>query len=183
VSIQAGGDDPAVMMVPLRAPSWEFHFWAHLSELARLRSIREADWSARRPLQIGEAGGIPVHWCINDDIVSALIGQDDEAWHIAFLMPVDTIDRLAAEAVDLLPPPDPDQLEFLKRVATVGRRSIRGRRSSTRSCIWCGRVALSAGGLPPWQAVDWHFGRWQDTGVAEKLPCGSERGSSSPPAS
>lgn len=94
-------------MVMLQAPSWEFHFWAHLGELTRLRSIRQADWSARRALQIGDAAGIPVHWCINDDTVTALIGHDDETWHIAFLMPVDTIDRLAAEAADLLPEPDP----------------------------------------------------------------------------
>ncbi|WP_127499939.1 hypothetical protein [Actinoplanes solisilvae] len=109
VSIDSDGDDPAVVVVMLSAPSWEFHFWAHLSELARLRSIREADWSARRSLQIGDARGMPVHWCINKDnnTVSALIGPDDEMWHISFGMPVDTIDRLAAAAVDLLPPPDP----------------------------------------------------------------------------
>ncbi|MFC3987657.1 hypothetical protein [Actinoplanes siamensis] len=104
VFIEADGDDPAVVVVMLQAPTWEFHFLAQLSDLARLRSIRDADWATRSALQIGEAGGIPVHWCINTDAtVSALIGEDDETWHIAFVMPVDAIDRLAAEAVDLLP--------------------------------------------------------------------------------
>jgi hypothetical protein len=108
VSIEPDGDDPAVMVVMLQAPAWEFHFWVHLSELVRLRSIRGADWSARRSLQIGATGGVPVHWCIDkDDTVSALVGQDDETWHIAFRMPVATIDQITAEAVDLLPPPDP----------------------------------------------------------------------------
>ncbi|MEU1969281.1 hypothetical protein ABZ541_24305 [Micromonospora sediminicola] len=107
VSIDRSGDDPAVVVVMLQTPTWEFHFWAHLSELARLRSIRQADWSARRALQIGDAAGTPVHWAINDDTVTALIGHDDETWHIAFSMPVETIDRLAAEAVELLPEPDP----------------------------------------------------------------------------
>ena len=36
-----------------------------------------------------------------------MIGQDDETWDIAFVIPVDTIDRLAAESADFLPPPDP----------------------------------------------------------------------------
>ncbi|SNT28586.1 hypothetical protein SAMN05421812_104247 [Asanoa hainanensis] len=107
VTIDRSGDDPAVAMVMLQAPSWVFHFEAHLGDLARLRSIREADWSARRALRIGDAAGIPVHWAINEDTVTALVGHDDETWHIAFLMPVDTIDRLAAEVVDLLPEPDP----------------------------------------------------------------------------
>ncbi|WP_174528240.1 hypothetical protein [Micromonospora maritima] len=107
VSIDRSGDDPAVVVVMLQTPTWEFHFWAHLSELARLRSIRQADWSARRALQIDDAAGIPVHWAINDDTVTALIGHDDETWHIAFSMPVETIDRLAAEAAELLPEPDP----------------------------------------------------------------------------
>ncbi|MEV4401546.1 hypothetical protein AB0J66_05135 [Actinoplanes sp. NPDC049598] len=89
-------------MIP---PSWEFHFRAPPADLARLRSIREADWAARRALHIGECGGVPVHWSVDSDAtVSALVGADDETWHIAFLMPVDTIDQLAAEAVDLLPP-------------------------------------------------------------------------------
>jgi hypothetical protein len=118
VSIDADRDDAAVVVVMLQDPMWEFHFLAHLSDLVRLRSIRDADWVGRNSLQIGEAGGIPVHWCINTDAtVSALIGEDDETWHIAFAMPVDTIDRLAAEAADLLPPPDtavphPGQLEM-----------------------------------------------------------------------
>ncbi|MEV0330487.1 hypothetical protein AB0H63_29125 [Micromonospora echinospora] len=107
-SIHPSGDhDPAVVMVMLQAASWEFHFRAHLRELARLRSIRQADWSARRALQIGDAAGTPVHWAIHDDTVTALIGHDDETWHIAFLMPVETIDRLSAEAAELLPEPDP----------------------------------------------------------------------------
>ena len=108
MSIEPAGDDPAFVVVVLQAPMWEFHFRAHPTELAQLRSIRDADWAARRSLQVGAAGGVLVHWCINSDAtVSALIGQDDETWHIAFLMPVETIDRLAAEAVDYLPPPDP----------------------------------------------------------------------------
>jgi hypothetical protein len=54
-----------------------------------------------------------------DATVSALIGEDDETWHIAFVMPVDTIDRLAAEAMDVLSPPDtavhhPGQLEMFR---------------------------------------------------------------------
>ncbi len=118
MSIETGADDPAAVVVMVQAPTWQFHFRTHLSDLARLSSIRDADWTARRALHVGEAGGIPVHWCVNADAtVSALIGEDDETWHIAFVMPVDTVDRLAAEAADLIPPaeiaaPHPGQFEM-----------------------------------------------------------------------
>ncbi|OZV74976.1 hypothetical protein CA850_29405 [Micromonospora echinospora] len=123
-------------MVMLQAASWEFHFRAHLRELARLRSIRQADWSARRALQIGDAAGIPVHWAIHDDTVTALIGHDDETWHIAFLMPVETIDRLAAEAAELLPesdPPTPHSGQLPGTAATVPQASTPARPGTCRS--------------------------------------------------
>jgi hypothetical protein len=41
-----------------------------------------------------------------DGTVTALVGNDDETWHIAFVMPADTIDQLLADAVDLLLPAD-----------------------------------------------------------------------------
>ncbi|MGW5667985.1 hypothetical protein [Micromonospora sp. NPDC003776] len=108
VVIDDNRDDPAVVMVMLQGPSWELHVWIYLSELGRLRSLREADWTARRSVQIGEDGaGVPVHWSITDDTLAALIGPDDQTWHTAIFMPLDMIDRLTQEAADLLPPPEP----------------------------------------------------------------------------
>lgn len=108
VVIDNNGEDPAVVMIMLQGSAWELHLWVHLSELARLRSLREADWTARRSMQVGEDGaGTPVHWSIKDGTLTALIGPDDETWHTAISMPLDMIDRLATEAADLLPPPEP----------------------------------------------------------------------------
>ncbi|MFF0175721.1 hypothetical protein Q3V37_14595 [Micromonospora profundi] len=109
VVIDDNREDPAVVMVMLQGPpSWEFHFWIHLSELACLRSVREINWTARRSVQLGEdAAGTPVHWSINDGTLTALTGPDDETWHLAISMPLDTLDRLTAEAANLLPPPEP----------------------------------------------------------------------------
>ncbi|MGY0002594.1 hypothetical protein [Micromonospora sp. I033] len=109
VVIDDNGQDPAVVAVMLQGPpSWEFHFWIHLSDLARLRSLRDANWTALRSVQLGEDGaGTPVHWSIDDDTLTALIGPDDETWHLAISMPVGTLDRLAQETVNLLPPPEP----------------------------------------------------------------------------
>jgi hypothetical protein len=83
VSIDPGGDDPTVVTVMPQAPSWVLHVSAYLSDLVRLRSIRETDRAARRVLQIGDAAGIPVHWRIDDDTVTVLIGHDYVTWHIA----------------------------------------------------------------------------------------------------
>ncbi|MFJ2084553.1 hypothetical protein ACIOBK_18645 [Micromonospora chokoriensis] len=109
VVIDANREDPAVVVVMLQGPpSWEFHFWIHLSELARLRSLRDVNWTAQRSVQLGEDGaGTPVHWSINDDTLTALIGPDDETWHLAISMPLDTLDRLTDGTTDLLPPPEP----------------------------------------------------------------------------
>jgi hypothetical protein len=57
VVIDDNREDPAVVLVMLQGPpSWEFHFWIHLSELARLRSLRKVNWTARRSVQLGEDG-------------------------------------------------------------------------------------------------------------------------------
>jgi hypothetical protein len=109
VSISPDGDDPDRVAVILRGPSWEFQFRVQPQELCRLRDIRDADWSARRALHLGTVFGVPIHWCINDDLVSVLVGHDDETWQIGIFMPVEVADRLAAMGADLLPPPEPDE--------------------------------------------------------------------------
>ncbi|BCJ43293.1 hypothetical protein GCM10010168_43980 [Actinoplanes ianthinogenes] len=106
VSISPDGDDLGVMQVILEGGTWVLQVLARPEELVTLRSIREADWAARRALRVGTVFGVSVFWAFKDDIVTALVGQDDETWQIAMTMPVEAVDRLAAMAVDHLPGPE-----------------------------------------------------------------------------
>jgi hypothetical protein len=90
---------------------------AHLSELDRLRRIRDLFVPGGRALQLGESAGVPVHWAVYEDSVAAVIGREDIAWDIALIVPFEVIDRLIEAAAGLLPPmersaPNPDQLEL-----------------------------------------------------------------------
>lgn len=51
-----------LVLVKLSTPTWEFNFWATHGDLADLSSIRDANWLARRSLQIGQSAGAPVYW-------------------------------------------------------------------------------------------------------------------------
>ncbi|GAA0575404.1 hypothetical protein [Actinomadura livida] len=81
----------------LQSESWEIHVWAPLKDLSRLSEIREATWPNRRSLQAGICAGTPVFWSLTtDDQATLLIGQDDETWDAALLIPLTTVDAIAA---------------------------------------------------------------------------------------
>ncbi|MFI1989074.1 hypothetical protein [Actinoplanes sp. NPDC020271] len=101
------------MQVILEQGTWTLQILASPEELVMLRSIREADWAARRALRVGTVFGVSVFWAFNDGTVTTLIGHDDETWQIAMTMPVEAVNRLAAMAVNHLPEPrepEPDPL-------------------------------------------------------------------------
>jgi hypothetical protein len=101
VTLNAAGpddEDRTLVLVMLQSPSWVFSFRATLGELDGLRSIREADWLARRSLHIGRSADAPVHWAVNGETVTILIGHDDETWDIALEVPVVTVDDIVAQA-------------------------------------------------------------------------------------
>jgi hypothetical protein len=96
-SLSNDGDRPTLLLVKLQAAGWEFNVQASPSELEQLREIRGADWAARGTLHLGESAGAPVHWAIDGDTVTVMVGHDDETWDIAIQMPVDTVERIVAE--------------------------------------------------------------------------------------
>ncbi|KAB2376427.1 hypothetical protein [Actinomadura montaniterrae] len=86
--------DPSPMLM-LQAETWEVHIRASLADLSRLTSIRRANWDERRSLQVGECAGAPVFWAVaGDDHATILIGQDDETWDAALIVPLATIDEI-----------------------------------------------------------------------------------------
>jgi hypothetical protein len=101
VTIERSGDDPDELLVIVQAPTWVLQFRAPGADVAQLGSIRDTDWAARRVLHVGTAAGTPVHWCLDGDTVTALVGDDDETWDVAVLMPVDAVDRIVRALSEL----------------------------------------------------------------------------------
>ncbi|GAA4238724.1 hypothetical protein GCM10022254_55850 [Actinomadura meridiana] len=88
-------DADPIPLLMLQAETWEVHIRAPLADLSRLSKIRTATWDDRRSIQAGTCGLSPVFWSITKDAqATILIGQDDETWHTAFLIPLTAIDQI-----------------------------------------------------------------------------------------
>jgi hypothetical protein len=97
VTIDLSTGDGAVA-VKLQSPHWELNIRAERTELARLAEIDDADWGTRRSLAVGTCAGASVFWARSDDQVAILLGQDDETWDAAVLVPLATVHEIAARA-------------------------------------------------------------------------------------
>jgi hypothetical protein len=87
--------DPISILVKLQSPpEWELNFRATPKALMGLRSIRDADWTKRRCLHIGESAGAPVHWAAEGETATILVGHDQETWDIAVTVPIATVETI-----------------------------------------------------------------------------------------
>ncbi|WP_433473281.1 hypothetical protein ACQPZP_31170 [Spirillospora sp. CA-142024] len=92
-------DADPVPLLTLRTERWEVHFWAPLADFSRLSGIRGAHWDERGSLQVGVCAGSPVFWSTaGDEQVAVLVGQDDETWDIALMIPLVAVDEIVALA-------------------------------------------------------------------------------------
>ena len=83
--------------VKIQADVWELNICAPVPDLAKLRRVRTAVWSARTCMAIGTCAGVPVFWCHNEGQVTILIGQDSETWDVAFIIPAETTDEIVEQ--------------------------------------------------------------------------------------
>jgi hypothetical protein len=86
-----GGDD------------WEVNVWSTFEDLAKLRGVRAAAWDKRRSIEAGTSAGGKVFWCgpgegPDPETATVLIGHDDEAWDVAFLIPVALVEKVGTLA-------------------------------------------------------------------------------------
>jgi hypothetical protein len=84
--------------VKLQSPTWELNFTATPDELASLHAIRDADWASRRGLHVGQSAGSRVHWSADGRDVTIMVGNDDETWDFAVVVPIDSVHKIVAEA-------------------------------------------------------------------------------------
>jgi hypothetical protein len=103
ITLGAAGAQHEVLLKLQGGDGWELNVWATFEELAELRSIRAASWDQRRSIRAGKSAGRSVFWAVSDvaDPVSAtvMIGQDDETWDIAFLVPIEGVEKIGALGV------------------------------------------------------------------------------------
>ncbi|MEV6609584.1 hypothetical protein [Kutzneria sp. NPDC051319] len=90
-------DGSDMVAVKVQASTWQLNLRASREELSGLDAIRGTDWTARRCLHIGECAGSGVHWAIDDDTVTILVGEDDETWDVAVSVPVTIVDQIVAD--------------------------------------------------------------------------------------
>jgi len=74
---------------------WEINVVATATEFASLRRIASADWDERGSMKVGLSAGSPVFWSCKGDTVSLLVGNDDETWDIAIMLPLAHVLELA----------------------------------------------------------------------------------------
>lgn len=58
-----------------------------VEEFRTLRGIRNADWKSRASLAVGHAAHAPVFWASDGSTATLMIGEDDETWDIAIVIP------------------------------------------------------------------------------------------------
>jgi hypothetical protein len=103
VTLGAAGPPHEVVLKLQGGDDWELNVWAAVEDLARLRGVRAAASGQRRSIAAGGSAGGRVFWCApgegaDPEIATVLIGHDDEAWDIAFLIPVTLVEKIGTLA-------------------------------------------------------------------------------------
>ncbi len=103
VSLGAAGPPHEVVLKLQGGDDWELNVWSTFEDLAKLRGVRSAAWAGRRSIAAGTCAGGSVFWAgpadgADPEIATVLIGHDDEAWDIAFLVPVSLVEEIGSLA-------------------------------------------------------------------------------------
>lgn len=85
--------------VKMGSPNLEFNVWIPDTQLGRLETVRQARWDDRGSVQLGQVAGAPAWWCVDPDeqVLSILVGHDDETWDVCARWPLATLDAIIAE--------------------------------------------------------------------------------------
>ena len=97
LDLVSGPNQPALVLVMLQGPDWVLSLRATPRELLSLYWIRQADLAARRVLQVGVASGAKVHWAAEGGAATAMVGDDDQRWDYAVMVPFETVEQIVAQ--------------------------------------------------------------------------------------
>jgi hypothetical protein len=88
--------------VKLQEHAWELNFRASPADLGKLTGIEGAIWAEGRSLRVGTCVGAPVWWCEQDGQVTIMVGNDDQVWDVAVMVPLSTVGDILALAEEEL---------------------------------------------------------------------------------
>ena len=71
-------------------------------QLSRIDRALSADWSQRETVAVGTTSLGQVYWCAGETSGTAmvLVGQDDETWELALVIPATTVAAIVAFATE-----------------------------------------------------------------------------------
>lgn len=76
--------------IKIQDQDWELNIHLTEQELELLKQICSADWGTRQSIRAGISANAPVFWAYDDDreMVSILVGHDDETWDFGVILPL-----------------------------------------------------------------------------------------------
>lgn len=97
VDVSVDFDEPEkIYAVKIQTDLMEINVWIPIADTSKLQHVRRTPW-VNGALRIGVSASSPAFWCVDDDMLSILVGPDDQTWDIAVSFPVNTIDKILDE--------------------------------------------------------------------------------------
>jgi len=84
----------------IRDESYELTIWLSKNCIDKLKNIENMPWDDGS-IKVGKSAGSDVFWACEEEIVSILIGGDDEAWDIGFFVPLELLNDVISEIENL----------------------------------------------------------------------------------
>ena len=63
-------------------------------EVERLQQREPGEWADRQSLRLGRCHESGVFWGAAGEVLSILIGQDDESWSVSFMLPLSALEQM-----------------------------------------------------------------------------------------
>lgn len=89
--------NPIFVLKICGADYWELNIQLDLPELELFHKVKDARWDERTSVKIGKCLKHPTFWSCENQILSILIGGDDEIWQFGVSMNKVLIDDLLIE--------------------------------------------------------------------------------------
>jgi hypothetical protein len=80
-------DGSPAKTIKIQTDTYELNVWIPFDQIELLAMVPSTSWEAGA-LKIGKAASSDVFWATENDVVSILIGHDDETWDVGIFLPM-----------------------------------------------------------------------------------------------
>ncbi len=81
-------------MVKVQTDHYELNVSLMVDEVAVLQGEAPEVRTSRGSLRLGRCAGSAVFWCVEDESLTLLIGQDEDAWSVIFELPPPALEQI-----------------------------------------------------------------------------------------